>query len=385
MKKVKITFLFALLAAFHSCKKAEKIEVEKPTVVTVSTLAGSGAQGYLDGTGFKTSFFQPINLAMDAAENIYVADERNNCIRKITPSGVVTTVAGNGIAGFADGIGTAAQFNNPQATIVDVTGNIYVADAGNNCIRKISSSGVVSTFAGLAGSGDFADGTGANARFNYPFDLCIDGSGNLIVADINNNRLRKITPAGVVTTFVGNGSSGFQDGPISQATMASPTGLVYDASSGNIYVAQNTYIRKITPQGEVSLIAGKTNMLLDNGYIDGPGLAAKFNQVGNLAIDKKGNLYAADSENHLIRKITTDGYVSTYAGTFYDATDAKYKDGPANQAYFARPRGIVANKEGDIFVSERDGNKIRKITETTMPDAPDEITRKNWNNPVGWK
>lgn len=381
MKKVKISFLFALLATLLSCKKAEKIE--KPTERIVSTLAGSGAQGFINGTGYNTSFYQPVKLAIDAAENIYVADQRNNSIRKVTPSGVVTTVAGNGASGYADGIGTAAQFNNPYGMVVDATGNIYVADAGNNCIRKISPTGMVTTFAGTTDSG-FMDGTGTNARFNYPFDLCIDGSGNIIVADLLNNRLRKITPTGVVTTFAGNGSADFLDGPISQATIASPTSLAYDASSGNIYVSQNNFIRKITSQGTVSLMAGRTDPLFGNGYVDGPGLGAKLNQIVSVTVDKKGNLYATDSENHLIRKITPDGYVSTYAGTFYDATDAKFKDGPANQAYFARPYGIVANKEGDIFVAERDGNRIRKITETRISDSPEELARKNWNKPAGW-
>lgn len=382
MKKVKITFLFALLAVLLSCKKAEKIE--KPTERIVSTLAGSGAQGFLNGTGYNTTFYQPVKLAIDAAENIYVADQRNNSIRKVTPSGVVTTIAGNGASGYADGIGTAARFRDPFGMVVDATGNIYVADAGNNCIRKISPTGMVTTLAGTTDSG-FMDGTGTNARFNYPFDLCIDGSGNLIVADINNNRLRKITPTGVVTTIAGNGSVDFLDGPISQATMLNPSSIAYDASSGNIYVSQNNFIRKITPQGTVSLMAGRTDPLFGSGYVDGPGLGAKLNQIVSLTIDKQGNLYATDSENHLIRKITPEGYVSTYAGIYYNASDAKFKDGPANQAYFARPYGIVINKEGDIYVSERDGNKIRKITEIRTPDSPEELARKNWNKPTGWK
>jgi sugar lactone lactonase YvrE len=240
MKKVKITFLFVLLAALSSCKKAEKIEIEKATVKMVGTFVGSGAPGYVDGTEYNTSFNQPLNLSTDIAGNIYVADQRNHCIRKITPSGIVTTVAGNGISGYADGISIAAQFNNPCGVTVDATGNLYVADSGNNCIRKISPTGVVTTLAGAGGSNSgFMDGTGTNARFNNPIATCIDGSGNLIVADLYNNRLRKITTSGVVTTLLGNGSDNFQDGPISAATTPYPTSVVYDPTSGNIYISQN--------------------------------------------------------------------------------------------------------------------------------------------------
>lgn len=385
MKKVKITFLLALLIALHSCKKAEKFEIEKPTEKMVNTFVGSGAPGYVDGTGYNTSFNQPLNISTDAVGNIYVADQRNHCIRKISPSGLVTTLAGNGTPGYTDGTGTAARFNNPGGVTVDATGNLYVADSGNNCIRKITQNGVVTTFAGTGESNSgFMDGIGTNARFNNPIATCMDGSGNLIVADLYNNRLRKITTGGVVTTLLGNGSDNFQDGPISTATTPYPTSVVYDPTSGNIYISQNSFISKISPQGIVSILCGSSNLYTGSGYIDGPGLGAKFFSINSIILDKKGNLYASDSDNHIIRKIAPDGYVSTYAGIQYNNT-TKFKDGPSDQAYFARPFGLAISKDGDILVSEREGNRIRKITETPIPDSPDEFARKNWNKPTGWK
>lgn len=391
MKKVTIALLGIMLVVVTSCKKAEKIEVERPTNLVVSTFVGSGLGKLVDGKGQQAAFRGPQSLVTDAAGNIYVADMNNHSIRKITSEGVVTTLAGNGERGYLDGTGAAAKFNNPIGIALDANGNIYVADSGNSCIRKITSSGVVSTLAGLGGSGGFADGTGAAARFNYPSGIVVDGSNNIFVADQNNHRIRKITSAGMVTTFAGNGLDYFQDGTLETATMMTPYALAFDPS-GNMYVAQASFIRKITPQGIVSLFAGNSSGSAFNdrgiGYINGAGLGAKFYYVASLVADKKGNLYVADSDNNIIRKITPDGFVSNYAGIRYlllDANSGKYTDGLAAESYFNRPQGITIDKEGNIIVSENDGNRIRKISEVPIPDSPDEITRKNWNNPVGWK
>jgi hypothetical protein len=386
MKKVRMTlFGVLLLTAALSCKKAEKVEIEKPTNRIVSTFAGSGIEKLADGIGQQAAFKNPQKIAVDASGNMYVADQGNHCIRKITPEGLVTTFAGNGERGYADGNGASAQFNAPTGIAVDGNGNLYVADSGNHCIRKISSSGVVSTLAGMGGSGGFADGTGTAARFNYPYDVALDKSGNIFVADLNNNRIRKVTPSGVVTNFVGNGQGYFQDGTLATATMYNPASLVFDLA-GNLYVGQSWFIRKITPDGTVSLFAGNTDAILGMGHIDGSGLGARFNYVYAMAIDKKGNIYAADSDNHVIRKITPDGMVSTYAGIRYlNNTPQKYKDGIASDSYFAYPQGIAIDRQGNIIVAENANNRIRKITEVPIPDSPEEITRKNWNNPVGWK
>jgi sugar lactone lactonase YvrE len=385
MKKVKIALLGLLLVGLISCKKAEKVEIEKPTTRIVSTVAGAGTADFVDGTGVNTLFNSPEKIISDASGNIYVADRSNNRIRKITPQGVVTTFAGNGNSGNADGQGTAAKFNQPFGITIDKEGNLYVTDAGNNSIRKITASGMVSTLAGGTGGG-FADGTGSDARFNYPFAITIDASNNLLVCDLINNRIRKVTPSGVVTTFVGNGQSYFLDGPLSVATMYNPTSIAIDPTSGNIYVGQDCFIRKITPQGITSVLTGSTAQQGGNSYKDGPALVAGFYYIFDLAVDKKGNVYAADCDNHVIRKITPDGMVSTYAGIRYlNNTPSKYQDGLASDAYFARPSGITFDKDGNLLVSEQDNNRIRKITEVPFPDSPEEFNRKNWNKPTGWK
>lgn len=281
----------------------------------VSTLAG-GTAGSADGTGASARFNRPVAITIDSSGNLYVADENNNAIRKITPAGLVSTFAG-GSRGSADGTGSAASFGVPQGITIDNNGTLYVADTYNNAIRKITSAGVVSTIAG--GSSGSADGIGTAASFKYPEAITIDSSGNLYVADANNNAIRKITPAGVVNTVAG-GSYGSADGTGKAASFKYPGGITID-SSGNLYVADtyNNAIRKITPAGVVSTFAGGSG-----GSANGTGTAASFNFPTNITIDSSGNLYVADTSNNSIREILSNGYVTTIAGT-----TAGYIDGTA--------------------------------------------------------
>lgn len=194
-------------------------------------------------------------MAADGTGNVYVADYENNLIRKISQAGVVSTLAGSGAKGADDGLDTAATFNLPEALAVDASGNVYVADNGNNLIRKVTPAGQVSTFAG-SGQPGRGDGTGAAASFSSPFGIAIDANGNLYVADSGNNLIRKITPGGAVTTIAGSGSRGANDGSGSAASFNTPAGIAVD-KSGNIYVADegNNLIRKITQTGAVTTIA----------------------------------------------------------------------------------------------------------------------------------
>jgi hypothetical protein len=204
------------------------------TVVwTTSTIAGSGSPGFADGVGSLAMFISPTGVALDSFGNIYVADSRNNRIRKIEASGVVTTIAGKYL-GFVDGTGTNARFYNPTGITVDLVGNVYVSEQYQNSIRKITTSGVVSTLAG--GNSGYADGTGSNAKFNSPLGVSVDSSGNIYVADSGNARIRKITSTGLVTTFAGSGIPGLADGEGTNSKFKSPYGVAVDMY-GNIYVA----------------------------------------------------------------------------------------------------------------------------------------------------
>ncbi len=318
----------------------------------VSTIAGSGTLGFADGPAASAQFNDPAGVAADASGNVYVADRYNQRIRKITPSGVVSTLAGTGVAGFADGSGTTAQFNNPWGVAVDSAGNVYVADQNNNRIREISPSGVVSTLAG-SGINSFADGSAATAQFSNPFGVAVDSSGTVYVADRYNNRIRKIS-SGVVSTLAGSGIIGFADGSGTTAQFNDPYSVAVDAA-GTVYVADlsNQRIREITPSGVVSTLAG-TGVA---GFADGSGTTAQFYSPAGVAVDSVGNVYVADFGNNRIRKITPSGVVSTLAGTGV----AGFADGPRMSAQFYNPAGVAVDASGIIYVGDLNNQRIRKI------------------------
>lgn len=278
----------------------------------VTTLAGTaGSTGTTDATGTSARFNQPNGSSSTAAGVVFVADTANATIRRIAADGTVTTFAGSTtLRGNTDGTGTSATFSYPVGVAQDSAGNLYVADATNHSIRKITSAGVVSTLAGGAGISGSTDGTGTAARFNYPTGVAVDTSGNVYVADTTNNTVRKITAAGVVTTLAGTaGIAGSSDGSGSAALFNQPAGLAVD-SAGNVYVADtgNSAIRRITGAGVVSTFAGLTSVA---GLQDGTGTAAWFNQPKALVLDSSGNLLVADTGNAALRKVTTAGVVTT--------------------------------------------------------------------------
>jgi len=322
----------------------------------VSTLAG-GASSSIDGTGVNAGFGVVNDIANDGNGNLYVGDMSTDYIRKITSDkGVVTTFAGSGlVTNDADGSLTTAAFASPADVIA--TGNtIYVLDAGSGLIgasiRMISGT-TVTTIAG-GGSKGSANGTGTAAHFDNSYGFAMDASGNFYVADVNNNKIRKVTAAGVTTTFAGSGGQGSQDATGTSATFNGPLDVAIDGS-GNLFVSDesNNKIRKITPAGVVTTFAGSGL----EGSADGTGTAASFSYPSGLTFDKKGNLYVADMYNNKIRMITPQGVVTTIAGT----GDAGLTDGPAKTALFAYPTGLTVDANGNIYVA--DGNPvIRKIT-----------------------
>ncbi|HSR98240.1 MAG TPA: hypothetical protein VLM79_14375, partial [Kofleriaceae bacterium] len=315
---------------------------------------------------------EPDGVAVDGTGNVYVADASNRTIRKITPAGAVTTFAGTpGTVGSADGTGAAASFYIPTGIAVDGAGNVYVTDTGNSNIRKITAEGAVSTLAGTAGLAGSADGVGSAARFNVPFGITVDGAGNAYVADQGNHTIRKITPAAEVTTLVGTpGSAGSADGTGPAALFNHPTGIAADGA-GNLYVGDefNSTIRKITAAGAVTTLAGTAHR---GGSTDGTGAAARFSFPEGVAVDAAGNVFVADAFDAIIRKVTAAGVVTTLAGT---ASQAGGTDGKGSAARFFTPAGVVADRACNVFVA--DLGAIRKITSagvvTTLAGVAGEV------------
>lgn len=363
----------------------------------VTTLAGTmGVAGAKDGTGAAATFNKPNGIAVDAGGNLYVADG-GTMVRKVTPAGVVTTLAGSsGVAiGSVDGTGAAARFAGLQGLAIDSTGNLYAVDSGNHTIRKITPAGVVTTLAGAAGVVGSADGTGTTARFNYPNGIAVDGNDNLYVADTGNLKVRKISTAGVVTTFAaglgyprgvatdsvgyvyvsdgnailkisgggvvanlaGSGFFGSIDGVGTVARFDGSTGMAVDLS-GNVYVADtaNNTIRVVSAVGQVNTLAGAAQTY---GSSDGIGAVAKFDYAVGVATDNVGNVFVADVNSATIRKITPAGVVSTYAGSPGMEGSA---DGAAATARFFRPQGVAVDIVGNVFVADSSNHTIRRIS-----------------------
>ncbi|MDP6399882.1 MAG: NHL repeat-containing protein, partial [Candidatus Marinimicrobia bacterium] len=317
----------------------------------VSTLAGNGSNGSVDGTGTGATFNNPQGTAVDASGNIYVADRNNNRIRKITIAGVVTTLAGSSY-GFLDGTGTTAKFRYPTDVAVDAGGNIYVADSYNHRIRKITPDGVVTTLAGSGYTGS-TDTTGILARFNYPSGVAADDNGNVYVADKNNSRIRKISSAGVVTTLAGS-SYGYYDGTGTDAKFRYPMDVAVDGS-GTVFVADqnNHLIRKILADGTVTTLAGSGS----SGNTNGTGTEASFYSPGGLDVDDNGIVYVADVNNHRIRKISVSGVVTTIAGN-----TPGFADGTGTQALFYEPYGIAAFGTSHLYIGDYSNQRIRSIS-----------------------
>jgi len=335
----------------------------QPTVtepLLVSTIAGlAGTAGTTDGTGSAVRFNSLVGVAADTSGNFYIADTSNHTLRKVTSTGVVTTLAGQaGTSGSADGTGTAATFKFPSGLALDSAGNLYVADTGNHTVRKVVvATGVVTTLAGLGGTSGSADGTGTAARFYGPEDVALDGTGTLYVADTINDTVRKlIISTGAVTTVAGQaGVTGSANGTGAAATFNAPSGIIVGAGS-TLYVADsgNNAIRKIDATGTVTTLAGQAGSV---GAADGTGTAARFNDPSALAADGSGaTLYVLDTGNHTVRKVvTTTGVVTTLAG---QAGTAGTADGVGDAAQFSSPSGLAWFSTG-VGIADTGNHTVR--------------------------
>ena len=296
-----------------------------------------------------------------------------SCKGSTAPAWVVSNLAGSDTFGHVDGAAATAQFNSPAGVAVDSSGNVYVADYGNDRIRKITQTGGAWTVGTLAGSGaeGYQDGAAASAQFDSPVGVAVDKSGNVYVADSDNHRIRKITKEDdgtwTVDTLAGDGTKGDQDDtPTTTARFEEPEGVALD-SSGNVYVADggNHRIRKITKEKDrtwtVSTIAGSRTL----GHLDGAAATAQFRNPTAVALDSSGNVYVADENNHRIRKITEEDDGTWTVSTIAGSGAGGHQNGAGAAARFNLPAGVALDSSGNVYVAEFDNNRIRKITEDT--------------------
>ena len=312
MKKIILTTaIFAFLQILSISVKAQSL--------VISTIAGNGHYSYDgdDSTATIAQLYNPNEIARDASGNIYIADAANNRIRKINTSGIITTIAGNGTFGYSGdgGAATAAELNNPTGVAVDASGNVYIADRNNNRIRKINTSGIISTFAGTGTAGYSGDdGVAKNAELYLPTGVAVDALGNVYIADYFNSRIREVS-SNVIYSIAGNGTSGYSgNNCLADTTRINhPLGVAVDAT-GNVYFADsgNNLIRKITTNGYITIIAG--GLTPGYGGDGGAAISAKLNNPTGVAVDTAGNVYIADYGNDRIRKINTGGIISTIGG-----------------------------------------------------------------------
>lgn len=319
----------------------------------VSTIAGSGSASFGDGPALSAGLRNPWGIAYDQQGSLYFTDRGNNCIRRLGADGNVTMIAGNVTAGFQDGTGAAALMREPVGITIDAQGNLYFTDYSNHCVRKLTPNGVVTTIAGN-GTAGFTNGVGSQAQFRNPYDLNMDPQGNLIVADQLNHAIRRVTMSGVVTTIAGNGTIGATNGNGMNATFKQPVGVVAD-SQGNIFVADwvNCLVRKITPAGDVTTFAGNGT----NASIDGTGTAAGIAQAVCLTIDPQDNLYVVEHGGQVVRRITPNAVVSTIAGS----GSSSFADGTGTSAMFSGPMGIEMDSFGNLYLCDYYNHRLRKL------------------------
>lgn len=323
------------------------------------TVGGNGSPAFSEGSKDKAQFYDPSGIALMDDGSLLVADQGNHRIRKVSPAGEVSTFAGSGTKGYLNGAADVAQFNSPTGVAVGTDGTVYVADKDNQRIRRVSPSGEVSTLAGTGAVGT-SDGVGTGAKFSYPYAVTVDAGGTVYVADTGNSLIRKITPQGHVSTLAGSAGPGYADGQaLGEARFQMPTGVAVTAN-GTVLVADrsNHRLRRVSPDGTVSTLAGG-----ESGFLDGETSNARFKYPHSVVIGPDDYLYVTDEQNHRIRRLKQDGTVSTIAGNGKNgmAVGNGYSPQDALNTAFSFPAGIAVSASGTVFISDRANHAIRKL------------------------
>ncbi len=334
---------------------------------TITTVAGDNIPGYSGDGGPATGaqLYLPQCVALDAAGDLYIADSFNNVIREVAVNGTITTVAGNGSFGYSGdgGPATSAQLAYPHGLAFDGAGNLYIADSSNNVIRQVAVNGNIATVAGNNTRGYAGDGSPATgAQLYEPYAVAVDAAGDLYITDSNNHVIREVFAAnGTIATVAGNGYPGYSGdgGPLGSAQLNYPKGLAFDAA-GNLYIADfgNSVIRKVSTNGTITTVAGNGAP----GYLGDGGAAtsAELAFPESVAVDAKGNLYIADTVNQTIREVPVNGIITTVAGT--GMIGYAGDGGPGTSAEFFYPKGVAVGATGNIYVADWDNDVIRLLT-----------------------
>lgn len=360
----------------------------------ITLVAGTGQEGFSGdgGPAPLAQLWEPSGIALTSNGDLYIADNRNQRVRKVKRKGIITTVAGTGhvvstvrgipYGGWKGDGGPAirADLNNPNGLAVDAKGDLYLADSGNNRIRKVSPTGIITTVAGTGAYGYSGDGGPAlKAKLAFPFDVKLDRGGSLYIADTGNMRIRKVDSQGIITTYAGNGTYGFSGdgGPAVRAQFRRTDCLAFDPH-GNLLVCdeENHRIRKVDSQGIVTTVAGSGPVgQYDGGYggDGGPALQARLNSPSGVACDAAGNLFLSDRANHRVRKVDTQGRIFPVAGNgggqWWRVFHGYGDNGSPLNASLAYPRGLAVDAQGDLYVADSGNDRVRKIPGAGAPDV----------------
>jgi sugar lactone lactonase YvrE len=330
----------------------------------ITTVAGGGNNGLGDGgAATNAELYYPVDVAVDASGDLFIADYDSSRIREVGSNGIITTVAGNGTPGSSGdgGAATNAKLNNPQGAAVDATGNLFIADTGNERIRKVGTNGIITTVAGTGTASYFGDGGAAtNAKLNYPWGVAVDASGDLFIADCYNNRIREVGTNGIITTEAGNGTPGSSGdgGAAISAELNNPAGVAVDAT-GNLFIADygNSRIREVGTNGIITTVAGTGS----GGYSGDGGAAvyAALNSPRGVAVDTSGNVFIGDTGNQRIREVQTNGIITTVAGN--GTADYAGDGGAATNAELYHPIGVAVDATGNLFIADEVNSRIREV------------------------